>query len=383
MIQEINYDKSDLTTGILHLGIGRFHRAHQADLYHEACNTGRRDLGVIGVSLRSQNVIKELSPRNFDYHLWVKDSELVKDIKVLKNVLFLQEDRDEILSIVQDQNLKVITLTVTEKGYLLNSVIYPILEEILLVRMQMNLPLVIISCDNLPDNSHILKARLFEFTKNIELKDWTEKNCAFPSSMVDRIVPATTEKDRSDFHQFSSIEDEGVVTTETFSQWYIEDFNHPLKSFIDIPGVSWSTQMNEVEKMKLRLLNAAHSYLAYAGQLKGYTYVHDAVQDPQLREDIQEIWREARFTITRDLDLDSYCEQLLKRFENNFLNHKLFQIGHDGSQKIPVRIQNSIKERREVDLSSPALEKAVVAWKSYISTIDQATLKKIDPNFIS
>lgn len=382
MIEKPKYNKDEIKTGIVHFGIGRFHRAHQAAIYHNALQNGRDDLGVVGVSLRSRNVQKELSPRNYNYHLWVKDiEETVQDIHLLKDILVLQDDEEEIVELATNRNIKLVTLTITEKGYLLDSAIYPLLKEFLKARMQINEPLVIISCDNLSDNTKILKTRLFEFIKDIELKDWIEENCYFPNSMIDRIVPATTDEDRKNFSSKFAIEDNGVVTTESFFQWYIEDFQGPLKDFMLIDGVSWTRNIEDVEKMKLRLLNAAHSFLAYAGQLAGFTYVHEAIKDLNLRSKVEMIWQEARFTIAKSLDLDSYCESLVKRFENPYLNHKLFQIGHDGSQKIPVRIQATIQERKKSELASPALESAVNSWKEYCAKTPEQVLKEIDPNF--
>lgn len=363
---------------VLHLGIGRFHRAHQAWVYHHA----NQDIEVYGVSLRSKTVKDELAPRGFQYNLWIKDqNESVHEISVLKDVLFLSEEREKILELSQDIGL--ISLTVTEKGYLLEGeLIYSLLSEILKKRKTLNKGLVLLSCDNVSHNGEKFKTNFNKFLANdLELKNWMNDYCEFPSTMVDRIVPATTDEDRSEFQRKFQIVDQGVVTTEEFCQWFIEDLPQ-VKSLLLFEGIEWCSNIDDVEKMKLRLLNAAHSYLAYEGQLRGFTYVHEAINDGKILEVVKGIWSEARETINDfGTDLSLYCESLIKRFQNPHLNHKLAQIGMDGSQKIQFRFLGSYKERENKGLQSPNLSKALDSWFRFVQREIKANHQLNDPFF--
>ncbi|MBT5002365.1 MAG: mannitol dehydrogenase family protein [Tateyamaria sp.] len=355
---------------ILHLGVGNFFRAHQA-WYTQRCP----EWNITGVSFRSSSVRDHLVTQDYSYKLVIKDTlgTKIETITCLDSILVMVENPEAVISAITDPLFNVITLTVTEKAYCLgpdgklNQNDPAIREDLnggkltLIGTLARGLakrkkPITILSCDNLPENGQKLKSAVQTFTElaNLEIK----ANITYPSCMVDRITPATTDKIRLEAH------DHMAVPTEEFTEWVVE--NDFASARPDWPNVQWVDDVLPHEMRKLRMLNGAHSYLAYAGIIRGYTFVHEAIADPILRTGAFKIMAEAAQTLPKDIQNQTkdYSAALIKRFENPNLLHRLRQIAMDGSEKLPIRIVSTITHRDK--LESPALNAAITAWISFV-----------------
>lgn len=357
-------------TRILHLGVGNFFRAHQA-WYTQNCQGWR----ITGVSFRSPDIRDQLAAQDYAYALVIKDAggTCIEKITCLDGMLVVSEDPTALVAAIADPAVEVITLTITEKAYCLGpdgtlDLTHPAIRGDLaggpltpvgaLVRglAVRKTPVTVLSCDNLPENGRKLDAALAAFAKAANLTIPIPFNC--PSSMVDRITPATTDAIRSE------AQDRMAVPTEAFTEWVIEDRFAGARP--DWPGVQWVPDVLPHEMRKLRMLNGAHSYLAYAGVLRGYSFVHEAVADPVLREGALAIMREATETLPREMQEQAraYAPALIRRFENPNLHHRLRQIAVDGSQKLPIRIVATLADRAEKE--SPGLQAALDAWIDFV-----------------
>ncbi|WP_223425682.1 mannitol dehydrogenase family protein [Tateyamaria pelophila] len=355
---------------ILHLGVGNFFRAHQA-WYTQRCPDWR----VTGVSFRSGAVRDRLAAQDYTYSLVIKDAAgtKIERITCLDGMLVMTEDPMAVISAISDPAVDVITLTVTEKAYCLasdgaldknNPAIRADIDGGSLTPIGAlvrglagrTTPVTVLSCDNLPDNGRKLGDAIKAFAKAANLT--IRATVTYPSCMVDRITPATTDAIRGEAG------DDMAVPTEGFTEWVIDDdFAAPRP---DWPGVQWVSDVAPHEMRKLRMLNGAHSYLAYAGVLRGHTFVHEAIADPVLRAGASGIMTEAAATLPADVQRQAkdYAAALIARFENPNLHHRLRQIAMDGSQKLPIRILATLTDRSGVD--SPALTAAVTAWIAFV-----------------
>jgi len=299
-----------------------------------------------------------------------------------------------------DPGVHLITLTVTEKGYKLDpatgslrcddaDVAADLLDlsaprtapgfivAALAARRAAGVaPFTVLSCDNLPDNGHRLRAAVLEMAlvHDAELSGWIESAVAFPCSMVDRIVPATTEADRRLAAQRLGVEDRACVATEGFCQWVIENrFSGPHPDFAAL-GAQLTDDVAAWEAAKLRLLNGAHSAMAYLGGLAGLSFVHDVVARPEGAALVRALWAESAETlrVPAGLDLSAYQQQLLQRFANPALNHRLYQIAMDGSQKLPQRLLAPLSERLAAGKRVEVLSLAVAAWMRWQAGEDDA-----------
>ncbi len=348
---------------ILHFGLGNFARAHLLDYTDQA---GGWD--VVGVSLRSSSVRDGLARQGFEYDLCVQ-GQGVRRIKALRDVLVAPEDRAAIFDVMADA--EIISATVTEKGYHLDAAGKLNLQDPAIAADQAgqgpatligflayglaerHKPVTVLSCDNRMENGNTLETAVADFSEAAGLDvDWGAVR--FPNAMVDRITPATTDAVRA----ISG--DPMAVPTEAFSEWVIEDsFAGPQP---DWPGVQLVDDVAPHEMRKLRMLNGAHSLLAYAGLERGLTYVHEAVRDPVLRPLVSELMKDAGATLPAALQaqVPDYAEALLRRFENPELAHRLDQIAMDGSQKLPYRFVPTLRET-----GSQAVIAGMRAWISY------------------
>jgi len=379
------YDRSGALHAV-HFGIGAFHRAHQA-AFTDACNrAGNEAWSITGVSMRSATVAEQLNPQDGLYTLTVRSDE-GSDTRVMGSVgevLVAGPDRDTIVDRLASPECHLATFTVTEKGYcrapdgsldltLASEGFYPILCEALVRRRDAGLPgLSLLSCDNLSGNGKQLGRLMREWidAKAPTLRDWFAENCTTPDSMVDRIVPAPSADDLDALEQRIGLRDEGAIFTEGFTQWVIEDdFAGPRPAW-EKQGVQVVDDVAPYETAKLRLLNGAHSLLAYAGLDHGHTYVHQAIADPKLRALVKRLMlEEAAPTIDagEDQDLASYADQLVTRFENPALNHRLDQIAMDGSQKIGQRWLEVLAERNDRAGLCEAILTGIAHWLHHVS----------------
>jgi len=380
------YDRATKRIGIVHFGLGAFTRAHQAWYTDSAMAVAGGDWMTVGVSLRAPDVAAQLNPQCGLYTLAVRsgggtDHQIIGSVA---EVIVAPEHPDRVVAILAAPDTALVTLTITEKGYCRagdgsldldlahSGSVYRYLAEGLAGRRAAGLAgLTLLSCDNLADNGRQFRALLAAYlaVHDAELGDWVALHCTFPCSMVDRIVPATTEADRAEVADVLGLRDEALVVTEPFSQWVIEDsFAGPRPAW-DRVGAEIVVEVEPYETAKLRMLNGAHSALAYCGLLAGYAFVHEAVADAGLRGMISDLMRgEAAPTIAAapGQDLDAYADALLERFANPKLNHKLIQIAMDGSQKIPQRWLATLAANQRAGRRCPAILTAISAWLRHI-----------------
>ncbi|MDE1916729.1 MAG: mannitol dehydrogenase family protein [Sphingomonadales bacterium] len=379
------YDRTGKAVGILHFGLGAFTRAHQAWYTDRAMELDGGDWMIVGVSMRSSDVAEQLNPQDGLYMLAERSGEgtSLRLIGSIAHVLLAGADRAAIIDHLAAPTTHIVSFTVTEKGYcrsadgrldqaLAERGFYPLLAEGLDRRRQAGLSgLTLMSCDNLADNGHQLRALLRQYlaTRDAGLLAWFETHCTTPCTMVDRIVPATTAQDRAWLEGITGLRDEGAVVTEPFSQWVIEDaFAGPRPAWERV-GAQIVGDVTPYETAKLRMLNGAHSALAYLGLERGHTFVHEAVADPALRALIERMMlAEAAPTIEAGAgqDLPAYAQALLARFANRALDHRLIQIAMDGSQKIPQRWLATLAIHQRAGRDCPAILTALGAWLRHV-----------------
>ncbi|MEC3909297.1 mannitol dehydrogenase family protein [Sphingobium sp. CR2-8] len=385
------YDRSQVQAGVVHLGIGAFHRAHQAVMFDDALAAGDLRWGIRAVSLRSPGVRDQMAPQDGLYHLLVRDGPDVATrlIGAVLDVTVAPEDPAAVVAMLADPATHIVTLTVTEKGYKLDpasgalladdpqlaadiaSLDAPVTAPGFLVaalaqrRARGLPPFTAISCDNLPRNGQRLRGAVIALARRHDpaLADWIAAEGAFPETMVDRIVPATTADDIAAFARDSGVLDEALVKTEPFTQWVIEDrFCGPRPDFG--PGVQITAAVAPWEEAKLRLLNGAHSAIAYLGGLAGIAHVHAVLEQAPMRAFVEQLWDEAETTLSppAELDVSAYRRDLMARFDNGALMHRTHQIAMDGSQKLPQRLLATIADRRAAGQDVTSLALGVAAW---------------------
>jgi fructuronate reductase len=395
----LGYDPRSLGIGIVHLGAGAFHRAHQADFTDDAIRRGGHQWGILGASLRSPETRDALAPQDYVYTLAETDEsgERCRVIGALRGILVAPEDPRALVEAMCQPSVKIVSLTVTEKGYchdpasgelneahpdILHDLANPLtprsapgfLVEAIRQRKERGLqPFTVLCCDNLPDNGRTVSRVV---TRLARLRDpalaaHVMENVAFPATMLDRIVPATTDADRARIAALTGLEDRWPVVTEVFNSWVIED-NFPQGR----PDwrATFVTAVAPFELMKLRLLNGAHSTMSYLGYLAGHETVADCMRDDDLRHLIAYLMNvEVTPTLAPPpgADIAAYKQALLKRFRNPGLRHRTWQIAMDGSQKLPQRLLGTARERLRAGGSIDALALGVAAWMRYVTGIDE------------
>jgi len=392
-IDRFAYDRARQKVGIVHFGIGAFHRAHQA-WYTDLCmDDGEADWAISGVSLRSDTVARQLGPQFGLYSLTTRHGIEAKArvIGAVREVLLGKEDSNAIVARIAARECRIVSLTVTEKGYcrasdgtldfeLAKSSFFKPLAKGLNARIKAGLPgISLVNCDNLADNGNVLRALLLEWCeeKDSELAHWVERECAFPSTMVDRIVPATTPADLDKVEARLGLRDEGAVLTERFSQWVIEDNFADERPGWEKHGAQFVSDVAPYETAKLRMLNGAHSLLAYCGLDRGYVFVHEAIADPGIRILVDRLMREeaaTSFTPAEGQDLTHYADALVKRFADPALQHRLIQIAMDGSQKIPQRWLSTLAVHQARGETCPVILQGIACWLRHV----RGDLRKVD-----
>jgi fructuronate reductase len=396
------YDRAQIAAGIVHLGIGAFQRAHQAIYTEAALAAGDRRWGILGASLRSPAVRDALAPQDGLYTLAVRgaEGERRQVIGAIKKVLVAPEDPETLLAALGHPAVAIVTLTVTEKGYcydpataaldeahpdILHDLGAPtkprtvpgFLVEALRRRRAENVPpFTVLCCDNLPHNGRTVGGIVARFAALREpaLGHFIANEISFPSTMVDRITPATTEEDRAAISARLGVEDASPVVTEPFTQWVIEDrFAGNLRPDWAIAGAEFVPNVAPYENMKLRLLNGSHSTLAYLGYLAGYETVADTMRDAHFRALAEAVMDAAATTLKMPpgADVTAYKRALLARFENPALKHRTWQICMDGSQKLPQRLLGTIRDRLAAGAPIDALVMGVGGWMRYVTGTDE------------
>lgn len=380
------YERDRHGIGIVHFGIGAFHRAHMAVYTDDILATDGGDWRILGVSLRSGNVHDQMSPQAGLYSLVERSpaGSRLRIIGAVADVLVASEERQRLVSILASAGTHIVSFTITEKGYcraangaldfaLTDSrSVYSYLAEAFARRREMGLAgLTLLSCDNLAANGVQLHRLMGQYldANAPDLRAWFDEQCACPSTMIDRIVPATTDTDRAEVETLLGVQDAAAVVTEPFTQWVIEDkFAGPRPAW-EKHGAQITSNVTAFETAKLRMLNGAHSALAYLGLQRGHEFVHEAMGDPELASSINRLMRDeaAPSLIPADgQDLSHYADELIERFKNPALKHKLIQIAMDGSQKIPQRWLETLAYHQQAGRQCPAILEALAAWITHI-----------------
>jgi fructuronate reductase len=392
-------DPRSLQIGIVHLGIGAFHRAHQAVYTEDAMGEAGGDWGICGATQRSRSVVDQLAPQDGLYALAVRgaDGERLRVIASVREVVWARADPDRLLERMAGASTAVITLTITEKGYhrdpasdrlrtdspelaadierrTTRTAIGQLVAGLDRRRRDSGAPVTVVCCDNLPSNGRVLEALVTDFVARRGADDglaaWITEHVRFPATMVDRITPATTPADRTRAAAALGAEDRGLVVTEPFSQWVIEDdFAGPRPAW-ERAGAILTGDVAPYEQIKLRMLNGSHSTLAYLGQLADYEFVADAVASPAMAAVIRALFDDdvaPTLEVPAGFDLARYAEDLLARFANPALAHRTAQIAMDGSEKLPQRLLGTVRDRLAAGAEPLAAGLGVAAWMRVVA----------------
>lgn len=396
-VRRSGYDPATIGVGIVHLGLGAFHRAHQAVYVDDLLAKGAGDWRILGVSLRSPGVRDQLQPQDGLYTLVERDGdeERLRIIGSVADILVAPENPQAVIDAIAAPATHIVSLTITEKGYChdpasgkinwdhpdivhdLGNLISPksaigYLAAGLKQRMETGAgPLTLMSCDNLPHNGAVLKSVLGDFVTKAapDASDWLAVNASFPATMVDRIVPATTDADLAKLAARIGVTDLGMVKAEPFSQWVIEDdFAGPRPAF-ECVGAQLVADVRPFELAKLRMLNGSHSTIAYLGLFYGHETVDQAMADPRIAPVVDALMEEAAATlpVIPGLNPVSYAEALKARFRNAALQHRLAQIAMDGSQKLPQRLLGTISDLHAAGKTPRAAATGLAAWMRHFS----------------
>lgn len=384
------YDRSAITPGIVHLGVGAFHRAHQAPLVDDCLSRGEHTWGIVAASLRSTETRDALMPQDCLYTLAIQEGDTRENRVVgsIANILVGPEDPSVLLEILADPQIRIVTLTVTEKGYtakLANcelrldhpdvvhdqanptrprSALGFLVEAIRLRRERAVAPFTVLSCDNIPSNGKTLKALLVQFADigDADLTSYIRESVSCPSCMVDRIVPATTDQDRAEISGSLGVEDSWPVVTEPFWQWVVEDTFPSGRPRLELSGVEFVEDVKPHENMKIRMLNGAHTTIAAIGRVAGLATVHEVYADNRVRNFIDAYFRQVEMTLADGVDSEKYKSRLSTRFSNTALQHRTEQIAMDASQKLPQRIIAPLADLTDAGQGRSLLLFALAIW---------------------
>lgn len=387
-------DPASRPVGIVHLGIGAFHRAHQA-FYTDVSG----DWGICGVTQRSADVVQQLAPQDGLYTLVVRDRDQteLRLIGAVREVVFAGADADRVVEKMADSAVSIVSTTVTEKGYHHDPVsgalqfddpevaadlagrpprtVVGQLAAAIAARAAVQAPpLTVLCCDNLPANGAFLERLVRSFLERSNhpagALEWLHANAAFPSTMVDRITPATTAADRDLVARELGVDDHGAVVAEPFTQWVIENrFVGPRPQWQDA-GALLVPDVAPYEQLKLRVLNGSHSALAYLGGLAGYPTVDAAIADPDLATFVRSFMRDdvvPTLVSPAGVDLAQYQLDVLARFANPALGYRTRQVAMDGSHKLPQRVLATVRDRRRAGAEPTLAALVVAAWMRHIA----------------
>lgn len=394
-VEVAQYDRS--VPGIVHLGIGAFHRAHMAVMTDAAMAVDGPGWSIIGASLRSPDTRDALGPQDGLYTVaaLAPEGEHLRLVRSISQILLAPEDPELLIGVMADPGTRIVSLTVTEKGYCHDPATGTLTEAhpdiihdladlarprtvpgFLLAALQRRRvagipPFTVLCCDNLPSNGKTVHRVISRMADLIgpELGEHVRNEVACPGTMVDRIVPATTDADRGRVSARLGLIDAWPVVAEPFSQWVIED-NFPMgRPRWEIAGAQFVREVEPFELMKLRLLNGAHSSLAYLGLLAGHETVAEASADPKLARFLEGYWAEVRPAVPppEGTDLAVYCGRLLERFRNPAIRHRLVQIATDGSQKLPQRLLGTVRDNLAGGRSISHAAKAIAAFAVHVA----------------
>lgn len=397
------YDRSKLVSRIVHLGFGAFHRAHQAVYADILAAEHGSDWGYTEVNLiGGEQQIADLNHQDNLYTVaeMSADAWTARVVGVVKEALHAQVDGlDTVLAKMCEPQVAIVSLTITEKGYchspasgqlmldhpfIAADIQNPhqpksapgVVVEALARRRAAGLPAFsVMSCDNMPENGHVMRNVVCAYARAIDagLADWIESHVTFPSTMVDRIVPAVTPDTLDKIEQLTGVRDPAGVACEPFRQWVIEDNFVAGRPAWEKAGAELVSDVIPFEEMKLRMLNGSHSFLAYLGYLAGYEHINDCMSDENYRRAAHDLMlnEQAPTLKVQNVDLARYADLLIARYTNPALRHRTWQIAMDGSQKLPQRMLDSVRWHLADNSSFTLLTLGVAGWMRYVGGVDE------------
>lgn len=400
------YDRDALQVGIVHFGVGGFHRSHQAMFLDRLMNEGKAlDWALCGVGVLPSDARMRDALRAQDglYTLVLRNPDGTEDSRVIGSIaeyLFAPDDPQAVIDRLADPNVRIVSLTVTEGGYAVDAAtgefditlpaiahdltsgelprsVFGLVVAGLARRREAGVPpFTVMSCDNIQGNGEIARIAFTSFARvnDPDLADWIAQTVAFPSSMVDRITPATTDADRAAVQERYEIEDAWPVVAEPFVQWVLEDRFPAGRPPYDEAGVQLVDDVIPYELMKLRLLNATHQAMAYPGLLAGYRYAHEVCQDEdyvQFLRDYMAMEGLPTLAPVPGIDLDDYQNQLIERFASPAIRDTLQRLAFDGSERIAGFLLPVVRDRlaADGDISRAAL--VIAAWAQHLAGVDE------------
>ena len=402
------YDRENTEIGIVHLGPGAFHRAHQAFYTENAMNLSGGNWGICGVSLRSATARDVLAEQDNLYTLAILDKNIsYQVIGAIKEVLVASEQTNDVITRMSAASTKLITLTITEKGYCLAadgsldldhsdikhdlanpsapvSAIGFIVEALKLRKLNSINAFNVLSCDNVSGNGDKLRRAVLDYAEQFDadLKDWIDTNVAFPNAMVDSITPKTENYTIESVSKAVGLQDNWPIQREEFTQWVIDNNWQGERPNWEDVGVIFTDDVEGFEKAKLRLLNCLHSTLAYAGSLAGFETVFDVTSDKGFYQFISKLASEeiiGSFKPPKELNVEIYSHDIIQRFLNPNIRHLLAQIAFDGSQKIQMRVLPTIEDNLRLGRSTTLLSLSLACWFEFICQALKSGNEIIDP----
>ena len=412
-----SYDRDKVTAGIVHLSVGNFHRAHQA-VYVDQCLAlpGQEGWGILGVGLMNtegeRQKARALQSQEGLYSLTIYPPEGAPSMSVIGSIvgyLHAPDNPESVLTHMADPAIKLVTLTVTEGGYNmdekgrfkleepgivhdLNSArpktSFGFITEALRRRRDAGTdPFTVMSCDNLRHNGHVMKTALLSFAhaKDPDLAGWIESHVTFPSSMVDRITPATTPADAARLNAENGLDDMAPVFAEDFIQWVIEDKFCAGRPAWEKVGAQFTDDVDPYEQVKLRMLNASHSMLAFPGIMMGHRIVHLAMQDPNVSKLLDGFLQNDAGPLLDappGMSTDQYGAMLLKRYRNPAIGDQLLRIASDGASKLPVFVQDTAKALVQQGKDHRRVAFLLAAFTEYLKGVDENgdSFPVVEPN---
>lgn len=397
------YDRNKLVPRIVHLGFGAFHRAHQAVYADILAAEHGSDWGYTEVNLiGGEQQIADLNHQDNLYTVaeMSADAWTARVVGVVKEALHAQVDGLEtVLAKMCEPQVSIVSLTITEKGYCHSPATgqlmldHPLIAadlqnphqpksapgvvvEALARRKAAGLPAFsVMSCDNMPENGHVMRNVVCAYARAVDagLADWIESHVTFPSTMVDRIVPAVTAETLDKIEQITGVRDPAGVACEPFRQWVIEDNFVSGRPQWEKAGAELVSDVIPFEEMKLRMLNGSHSFLAYLGYLAGYQHINDCMGDENYRRAAHDLMlkEQAPTLKVQNVDLGRYADLLIERYTNPALRHRTWQIAMDGSQKLPQRMLDSVRWHLADNSSFALLALGVAGWMRYVGGVDE------------
>lgn len=400
------YDRSQVKQGILHIGVGGFHRAHQALYTEMLLNQGNAlDWGICGVGLRSEDRAMKVALASQDnlytlYELGGTADAKVQVVGAIGDFLLAEDSPEALIARLADPVTRIVSLTITEGGYCTDdstgefladlpqirhdleqpqapNTVFGFLTAALKQRRDAGLkPFTVMSCDNLPHNGKVARKALLSFAalQDMQLHDWISDNVSFPNAMVDRITPMTSDAHRRQLRDKTGIEDAWPVVAEPYIQWVIEDNFSNGRPEWETVGVQFTDDVTPYEEMKIGLLNGSHQALAYLGALLGHCFAHETMQDRQLRGYVRAYMDKDVTPLLAEvpgIDLEAYKDSLIERFSNTAIGDQISRICYDASSRLPKFVLPTLLKQIEAGAPLHRTALIVAAWCHYLQGVDE------------